>query len=271
MAAEGVGSVTQPNKIGKCIYCGSTKSDLTNEHIIPFGFGNKTGDILHAASCRTCAKITSQSELYMLRTVFQNIRTVLQMKGRNKPAKQILQRVKYLGGTEGDILVPYDKSITRIGMPVFQPPTIMQGDTSGKLATMTDMRIFDIGDASRKHWYEEHNITEMLAILLNRNKDHSFEKFIVKVAYCAGVRQLGLKAVESSPVRAIILGQDDHFATWFGNADMDYFGSPASNNTWARYRVDTTLNGVVVSVQLFAFEKSSPVYHVVLKANSELV
>src|SRR6186713_2037472 len=46
--------------VGKCIYCGTSKGKLSDEHIVPLGLGGKT--ILPEASCSVCADITSAIE-----------------------------------------------------------------------------------------------------------------------------------------------------------------------------------------------------------------
>jgi HNH endonuclease len=61
-------------EVGVCIYCGST-NQLEDEHIVPFGLGGNA--ILPAASCRTCAVVTSRFELSVLRGPMRPIRVAL--------------------------------------------------------------------------------------------------------------------------------------------------------------------------------------------------
>lgn len=60
--------------IGVCIYCGST-DNLSDEHTIPYGLWGR-GQLL-GGSCKTCATITSQIELKVLRNGLERAREFL--------------------------------------------------------------------------------------------------------------------------------------------------------------------------------------------------
>ena len=67
--------------VGKCIYCGA-ESELTTEHIIPFGLGGKS--ILHGASCKKCAAITSKFERDVLKGTYNDFRISWDFPSRKK-------------------------------------------------------------------------------------------------------------------------------------------------------------------------------------------
>ena len=67
--------------IGSCIYC-DTNEDLTNEHFLPYGLGGK--EILKKASCKTCAKETSQIEERLMRGIWRPYRQALNLPSRSK-------------------------------------------------------------------------------------------------------------------------------------------------------------------------------------------
>ncbi len=48
--------------IGRCIYCGETRGELTEEHVSPFALNGLI--TLLAASCSECSKVTSGIEEY---------------------------------------------------------------------------------------------------------------------------------------------------------------------------------------------------------------
>lgn len=58
---------------GKCIYCGRDDTELTDEHIVPFGLGGKL--VLEQASCKACAKVTGKVEGARLRAMFAPLRS----------------------------------------------------------------------------------------------------------------------------------------------------------------------------------------------------
>jgi HNH endonuclease len=78
-------NLTQPNItahpiVGSCIYCGE-KEGLSDEHVIPYGLGGNL--ILRKASCHTCAKITSNLELRLLRGQWWPYRKTLEIQTRS--------------------------------------------------------------------------------------------------------------------------------------------------------------------------------------------
>lgn len=71
--------------INRCIYCGTTESDLTDEHIIPFGLLPKGMDLfLPKSSCRDCAKITSKFEGSVQQGMLGPLRHKMGLKTRRK-------------------------------------------------------------------------------------------------------------------------------------------------------------------------------------------
>jgi hypothetical protein len=74
--------------VGACIYCDANQksTQLTDEHIIPFGFDGQY--VLQKASCKSCAAITSGIERFCLREMYLEVRVHLNMRTRrpkNRP------------------------------------------------------------------------------------------------------------------------------------------------------------------------------------------
>src|SRR5258708_6900327 len=57
---------------GECIYCGARDVKLTDEHVVPFGFGGNVE--LLEASCVPCAEETSKCEREIARNVLSDFR-----------------------------------------------------------------------------------------------------------------------------------------------------------------------------------------------------
>lgn len=148
--------MTQPQPIGRCIYCLRRDVELTDEHIVPYGLGNTLGDILYKASCNACAKITSRFETTMLRENLLPLRSVLQMPSRkNKKSYQtVKQQVKYTDGRTAEINVPFDKYLGQFGLPIFESPSYFQSDFTKRLLTVHEIQTFVIGNLNNKKWYE---------------------------------------------------------------------------------------------------------------------
>ena len=148
--------MTQPQPIGRCIYCLRRDVELTDEHIVPYGLGNTLGDILYKASCNACAKITSRFETTMLRENLLPLRSVLQMPSRkNKKSYQtVKQQVKYTDGRTAEINVPFDKYLGQFGLPIFDSPSYFQSDFTNLLLTDHEIQTFVIVNLNNKKWYE---------------------------------------------------------------------------------------------------------------------
>lgn len=71
--------------VGACIYCGSTDSPLSDEHIIPFGLNGNL--ILPKASCKTCATITGEIERFCLRPMLGDFRSTTGLRTRRKKTR----------------------------------------------------------------------------------------------------------------------------------------------------------------------------------------
>jgi hypothetical protein len=255
-----------PTPIGICIYCGNIEVKLTDEHIIPKGFGNDAGDILHEASCDNCSKITSGFELTMLRENLQPVRTVLQMKSRHhKPHQTIEQHVKYADGRLSTVNVPYDQYRGMFAMPIFHPPSFLKNDLTQTSQTVDELQTFYIGNSTNDDWYRKQGIVEYHVAAFKSNKDQSFARFFLKISYCAAVKYFGYERVKNSPVRELIIGNNKHIAVWFGNIRKNYFHTPAEKNSLARYAVDQIEGGrLLVSVQLFPLFDDAPTYHTII-------
>lgn len=256
--------MSQPIRIGCCIYCGTTKTKLTKEHIIPYGFGNTNGDILHDASCMECSTIISKFEQFVLKKMFYDTRIVFQLKSRHTKLPKFIKQYVLKNDKWIMIDVPYKKYKSQIGMPIFDEPGIMRYDSFNSECKILAMQNINLGNSDRDDWYYDNDISFYKALAFPGSIDHSFEKFIMKIAYCASVKIEGYDCVKNSPIPKVLLGYDNRFAPWLGNTGHDYFKQPAKDNSWARYRVDKVSNGIVASVQLFAAIHSSPIYNVII-------
>lgn len=256
--------------IGVCIYCGSTTAQLKREHIVPEGFGNKNGDVLGEASCGSCETITSDFERYILRELFGDARKVFGIKSKKKKKNQptiIKQLIRDAAGVEREIEVPNDEIITRVMLPVFVPPAVTYGDTGTidcSLNVDNEMFHTNIGKRVPGGVYDQEDVSEILATA--RFRDKTFEKFLMKIAYCSAVKTYGYEAVKHSPIPFSIRGMDKRFGAWLGCLPRTYL-PPAQNNSWLQYGSYDSEFGIVSAVKLFAASAESPEYHILINTN----
>lgn len=257
--------MTQPIPLNICIYCGRTDVELTDEHIIPKGFGNTAGDILHKASCKDCAAITGAFELTMLRENLQPIRTAMRLASRRGTPTTIPQLVEYTDGRQETIDVPHDKYLGSIGLPIFTPPSVLQLDYARTYLDAVEIQTFNIGKVANVKWYQERGIVQFHNYFFKSNKQQAFARFILKVSYCAAVKYYGYERVKNSPIPLIILNKNPHIAVWLGCLGWDTFPEPPAKNGLIRYAVgEIENNRLLVSLQFFPEIGDSPIYHTVI-------
>jgi HNH endonuclease len=71
--------------VGQCIYCGSTQTPLTDEHVVPYALNGNW--VLPKASCKDCSVITGRVEQEILREELWHLRTALNFQTR-RPAER---------------------------------------------------------------------------------------------------------------------------------------------------------------------------------------
>ncbi len=260
--------MSEPPRIGACIYCGTIDKPLGTEHIIPYGWGlsNSEGDVLVEASCRDCEDMTKAFEQYVLRDLFGNIRKVIGLRSRSSTLpKTIDQLVRDKDGNESTIAVPVSEFADVMFMPVYAPPGICTGNSAVIDCEPHEMQLINVGESTSKDTYKSGNVDEVHAKMQFRDK--AFEKFLLKIAYCTAVKNFGYAAVKNSPVPKILLGFDKRYGTFLGCMEHTYLPKATDKGTWMQYGSYEVPNGIVSAVKLFAVIDESPEYHVVIKAN----
>jgi len=116
------GKTTIFKSVGRCIYCGSTVTPLTKEHVIPRCLqGNVT---LPGASCRKCAQMTSEFERRFARDTHGPFRDYEGMIGRKKgegARNHLVRKVGHDGSVTTDSVEVRDHPALLL-MPQFHSP-----------------------------------------------------------------------------------------------------------------------------------------------------
>ncbi|WP_143325590.1 HNH endonuclease [Caballeronia sordidicola] len=119
--------------VGRCIYCGATGVNLTNEHIIAEGLGGVA--LLPKATCDTCKDITSKIETVCLRGPLGNIRlgAEVKRKKKNKP-RQLINYKIFVQNPDGSEREVDLSKLSKDELPTYfyyplpvNPPAILTG------------------------------------------------------------------------------------------------------------------------------------------------
>lgn len=257
--------MSNPTPLNVCIYCHRTDIKLTDEHIVPYGLGNNTGDILHKASCEDCADATKLFEQRMQRDNLQPIRTVLQIKSRSGTPLSIPQRVRFKDGREEMIEVPFSVFVGSVSLPVFTPPAIFSMEYDKTYLTTIELRNIDIVPKKNTSWYEKQGIDEIYNYFIKTNKGQPYAKFLYKIAYCVAVKTWGYSVVKGSAIPLIILGKNSHYAVWLGCDDNLPIPAPTEVTDYYWYGTTVLENGRrIVSIQLFPALGNTPIYRIIV-------
>jgi hypothetical protein len=257
--------MSNPNPLNVCIYCGRNDVKLTDEHIVPYGLGNNTGDILHKASCEQCADATKLFEQRMQRDNLQPIRTVLQIKSRSGTPTTIPQRVRFKDGHEETIEVPFNVFVGSVSLPVFTRPAIFSMEYDKSYLTMAGMCNIDLVPNKNTFWYEKQDIDEIYNYFIKTNKGQVYAKFLYKIAYCVAVKTWGYDTVKGSAIPLIILGKNSHYAVWLGCDDSLPIPTQIEATDYYWYGATILESGRrLVSIQLFPSLINSPIYRVIV-------
>jgi len=196
--------------IGKCIYCGST-DNLTREHVVPRGLGGPW--LLLKASCKRCAKITSEFEREVLREFFLLVRTKLDLptyNPKNKP-DSFSFKVK-VDGQEKDVEVPASDAPTLFMMPLFKEPGHIRKNAqeSGILVSGVSLhgKENEMREFQAKYNIESISYTERLRT--------SFARVLAKIAYGMTVLRYGLNMIEEAYVLPYIIDNKGGIGQWVG-------------------------------------------------------
>lgn len=116
----------ESTQVGRCIYCDVALGELTEEHVSPDGL-NGCITLLNA-SCRDCAKITSQIELHVLRHMWGAARAEMGYRSRDKKGPEALYPLTVIcNGIKSVRQVPLRNAFKIIELPIFKAPSTLDG------------------------------------------------------------------------------------------------------------------------------------------------
>lgn len=247
--------------VGICIYCGASE-DLQREHVIPFGLSGTA--VLPAASCRTCAKVTSNFELRVLRGSMRDVRVFRRLRSRSRHVDaRLTQRLRIRrNGVLETVELPLEQYPILLHFPTFSMPGILSGhDGSG--IQMMGIATLQFGT----HPQELGKRLEAQELVFDAPPDDSiaFAKLIGKIGYAMAVAQGALNVAERRPeIVASLLGELDEIGRWVGTLPAPFQKYPDGTLHRIAVKSEPSKGIVTVEIQLFA-DSAAPTYIVVLR------
>jgi hypothetical protein len=238
------------NTTGRCIYCGSTKSPLTSEHIVPAGL-NGAWTILDA-SCSACATITSQFEGEVLRDCLQAQRAALGLRSRRK--KNVPSEFPVAVSSESgliDSVAPTERYPAIIPLPILGRSSPDQEEVE-----VLDFVVINIDEASERALslaaatVEPEELgtgTERTVEVQVRVRPFPFARMIAKIGYCFAVAASGVTALDDPGLVAFILGQTERTGKYLGSS------TPGSVTETALHTHDVDVQNDIVRVRFRIF------------------
>jgi hypothetical protein len=209
-----------------CIYCGTRERSLTDEHIVPYGLNGNL--VLPKSSCSACAKITSATELKVLRGFLNAGRRKIGIKSRHKRAQKLSTPVKYIIGDEyHDGESSFIDGIQSIHLPIFSTPLALGGTSKNGYLDSIDIAGFDTmqfdGTIPTINGQKPNGIR-----IHTRVHIWNFIRMIAKIAHSYHVAIKGSFPLNESPIVKVALNKSNNVKPWIGCLEQYPLSKPES-------------------------------------------
>jgi hypothetical protein len=248
--------------VGRCVYCDSTKSPLTREHVLPRGLGGNSAPnmaaeamVLAAASCLQCAKVTRKFEGDCLNDMMGPARARLKLNRKDRANPKRAAKLIYRDGREEEVDVDNDYLPAAMLTPSFPTAAVFAGLEWSPGATAIAQTVFS--DETRLRNPDVHQVQVVL-----RCNVVSFARMLSKIALGVAHYTFGPNAFRPVGREFILTGQGhpNHYVGGFLGLD----GSPVSPIDAFHY-IALWHHGpfLVATIQLFA-AANTPINYVVI-------
>lgn len=231
-------------RIGRCIYCGTTEGKLSDEHAIPYGLSGNL--VLHEASCRKHADITSGFEMHCLRGLLARARARLKL--RTRRPKPVMTKIKFDHGFGWSSTLADAKEYAGMNpLPVYDPPGFLSGKRVDGSVKVHGLDTLNLGNPlpNIAGKIQGNKLSYELQVDLDV---WAFARMIAKIGFCCAVTDLGLGRISETYVLPSILGDSTDVQTWVGSEDIPVTESHNLHEVTVAVRDQT----VFASVWLFA-------------------
>jgi hypothetical protein len=243
--------------VGQCIYCGSRDEPLGREHAVPYGLNGPW--TLLRASCERCAKITHRFERDTLRCLWPSVRNALRMQTRRPEQRsKTLPLVVIRDGIRETIQVPREHYPVYLPVPLFPAPGAVCGRPLRR-GVFTNIDTLHLAGPTFKEASVQYPGAQFVGMHTNFSPE-DFSRTIAKIAYCGAVEALGLAPFCDSPIRNVILGENEQIGHWVGGWEGEEV-----NARGGLHALQVRCSGVDIHVVVRLFAQfGAPEYHVAL-------
>lgn len=254
MRIKAEGMIPVATRIGECIYCGSN-TNLTKEHIVPYGLGCPSEWILYEGSCQACARITSAFERDVLKQYLREPRAALGLptyRKKYRPKRLDLQLLR--DGQSFTVSLPAEQCPPLIIMPHFKVPAYAGNYDYQSGVMMIGSSLHGPSDMKERLARLNANGFSVSRSLVAV----SFARMLAKIAYGMAVLQFGPRALNEVFVLPCILGQRGDVGRWVGCSEEPAI-VPDVEKLLHRIEVMSSNSVVSARIRLFANYRT-PVY-----------
>jgi len=203
--------------LNRCVYCTSQETtDLTNEHIIPFGFGGEL--ILPKASCKFHQKETSRVEEFILREYLCALRSHLSLPSRRPNTRPDEYKLTLRRGAHS-----WKKKVKLADHPGVVR-FVMFADQAGRVANRArEQETWSIRLVEAEIFHD----TKLRIALLGADavedkvtiKAMALARWVAKIGHCFAVAELGFESLEEMYVAHLIGSESRDWNYWIGGYD----------------------------------------------------
>lgn len=250
--------------VGECIYCGAlpTPEDpLSDEHIIPLGLYGTY--MLGKASCKACAKITSDFEGKVQQHDMGGVRYSLgfpsRRKGKRKDIKLPVEVVTRSGEVK-NVEVPPEDYYPIIALPVFKPPAYVSKEKYEGGIELVGY-VTTPSKRSLEKFDKEHDAKEIAIYSLRWPE--AWARMFAKIGYALAVSEYGVGRLKKEDVYVLnaILGRTNDVGMWVGCVEKPVYGDEYKEQVAGLFLEDGEIHAVI---KLFSWLNTVPEYHVVV-------
>jgi hypothetical protein len=197
------------------------------------------GRVLRSANCPTHATLTSVFETPVLRRFLHAVRVGLDLRSRRSRLTQLPLSV----AREHDIerlILPVSGAPTVAILPIFAaPPAHVDGRPYNGRIEVRGAHVFQVSGpplGARAQLLNRQLGIKRLEFTATLEGD-TYERFLLKIAYCLAVFQLGLDGIADAYVIPSILGGPNDMGRWLGCDGEDHLGTDAMHALSWRIRL----------------------------------
>ena len=249
------------DRIGYCIYCGSTSGPLSDEHIVPYSLGGDS--ILQGASCTACADTTSRFELHIARRQLGpfRVRSELPTRRPNERPKSLPLGILDKEGKERVIEVDPQKHPGTLLLPDLPEPSLLVPilDPSRRSFRM----FYALPDTDTLQQLKDEHDAD--AIGLGSFEIGSFYLLLAKIAHAGAFYHPGNWTLSWEPLLPdLIVGEREDYESFVGGTGITEF--EADDGTFPVFYRTVAVESALYLVAFFRLygQNDSPTYQVVV-------